>query len=287
MRYTDGDASPNPDCTECTAEEVHCDYVGLNHLGWIRRIELRGEDITHRCLSDDSFLDRLSSAPLFDHDLIRTLGLIPTEYLFFYYSRRRALENQRRSDSTRGAEITELNTGLLATLGTRLAARDGPGAIRAYVDYLNTRSGSYMKLEGSADVAVREDTTSVEDPFRAATGYHRIALDVMEALTGARPARSAQHHQRRVHPDVDAESIVEVSSSISEDNIVPQRCEPLPESVRGLVLSVKAYEHAAIEAALQNSELLARKAMLLYPAIGEWERSRDLLAELSTTAERP
>jgi 6-phospho-beta-glucosidase len=67
---------------------------------------------------------------------------------------------------------------------------------------------------------------------------------------------------------------------IGEDAIVPESCGTLPEAVRGLVLAVKAYERAAIEAALTGSELTARKAMLLYPAIGEWEPSEELLKQL-------
>ncbi len=43
------------------------------------------------------------------------------------------------------------------------------------------------------------------------------------------------------------------------------------------MLAVKAYERAAIEAAVSGSERDLRKAMLLYPPIGEWEPSRELL----------
>src|SRR5579875_1860464 len=68
------------------ASEVACDYVGLNHLGWIRRIRLRDQDVTDQVLSDDRILAQLYSAPLFDPELIRALRLLPTEYLFFYYS---------------------------------------------------------------------------------------------------------------------------------------------------------------------------------------------------------
>ena len=50
--------------------------------------------------------------------------------------------------------------------------------------------------------------------------------------------------------------------------------------LRGLVLAVKAYEHAVTEAAVSGSSLLARKAMLLYPPVGEWEPSQKLLEEM-------
>ncbi|MCU1224182.1 MAG: 6-phospho-beta-glucosidase [Edaphobacter sp.] len=262
-------------------DEVRCEYVGLNHLGWIRRIRLRGEDVTDRLLGDDTFLSQLYSVPLFEHDLIRALRLIPTEYLFFYYSRRRALENQRRQGSTRGAEVEQLNHKLLVSLAQLLKQGDQAAAISTYVDYLNTRSGSYMKLEGEGNSALNTGELSNEDPFRAASGYHRIALDVMNALCGARPSRIVVNTQNLGSiAEVESNDIVEVSCQISEDAITPEPCGALPEDVRGLVLAVKAYERAAIDAALSGSVLMARKAMLLYPAIGEWEPSKALLERL-------
>jgi 6-phospho-beta-glucosidase len=260
-------------------EDVQCDYVGLNHLGWISRIRLNGEDITDRMLADDTFLSQLYSVPLFEHDLIRTLRLIPTEYLFFYYSRRRALENQRRQGSTRGAEVEQLNHKLIRSLAQLLKQGDSVMAISTYVDYLNTRSGSYMKLEGGS--AFNASEPSDEDPFRATSGYHRIALDVMNALCGAKPGRIVVNTRNLGSiAEVEANDIVEISCQIDEDSITPEPCGRLPEAVRGLVLAVKAYERAAIEAALTGSVLAARKAMLLYPAIGEWEPSKELLERL-------
>ncbi len=266
---------------EAGPEEVQCDYVGLNHLGWIRRIRLRGEDVTDRLLADDAFLSQLYSVPLFEHDLIRTLRLIPTEYLFFYYSRRRALENQRRQGSTRGAEVEQLSRTLIGSLARLLKEGDSAAAISTYVDYLNTRSGSYMKLEGKGDSELNSSDAGGVDPFRAASGYHRIALDVMNALCGAKPGRIVVNTQNLGSiAEVEAGDIVEVSCQISEDSITPEPCGTLPEAVRGLVLAVKAYERVAIEAALTGSVLAARKAMLLYPAIGEWEPSKELLERL-------
>ena len=264
--------------------DVRCDYVGLNHLGWIRRIALRGEDVTARVLDDDRLLAQLYSAPLFDHELIRALGLIPTEYLFFYYSRTRALENQRRQGTTRGEQIAQMNESLAETLLQRHAQNDDKGALQAYIDYLNLRSGSYMKLEGEG-VSAFEGDVPQEDPFRAASGYHRIALDVMNALV------SDETHQVIVNtrnggtaPDLDPDDVVEATSRISNNTIEPLPVGPLPEAVRGLIVAVKAYERAAIAAALSGSERDLRRAMLLYPAIGEWEPSATLLRALQWKA---
>ena len=261
-------------------EEVECEYVGLNHLGWVRRITLRGEDVTSRVLNDDSFLSQLYSAPLFEHELIRALGMLPTEYLFFYYSRTRALENQRRQGSTRGEQIAQMNEALAQQLLHLHAQEDDAGALQAYIDYLNRRSGSYMKLEGEGVSAFAGEVPQ-EDPFRSATGYHRIALDVMNALTSDRDHLVIVNTRNgSTLPELHPDDIVEATSRIGSNKITPLPIGPLPDAVKGLVLAVKAYERTAIEAAVSGSERDLRKAMLLYPAIGEWEPSATLLREL-------
>jgi 6-phospho-beta-glucosidase len=262
-------------------DACHCEYVGLNHLGWIRRILLHGEDVTERLLADDAFLSKVYSVPLFEHDLIRALKLLPTEYLFFYYSRRRALETQLRQGSTRGTEIEQLNGHLIVHLSELLRGGKGQDAVAAYANYLNVRSGSYMKLEGNAGSALTATESADEDPFRAASGYHRIAVDVMTALCGNESKRIIVNTRNQGSiDDVEPGDIVEVPCMIGVNTITPEPCGRLPEAVRGLVLAVKAYERAAIEAALSGSMVAARKAMLLYPAIGEWEPSKDLLEQL-------
>ncbi len=261
--------------------DVHCEYVGLNHLGWVRRVLLRGEDVTQRVLASDELLATLYQANLFDFDLLRSLRLIPTEYLFFYYCRRRALGNQRTAGATRGEELERMNATLFAELASALRERSGQAALNLYTDYLNQRSGSYMQLEASAGTAFDTSHALTEDPFRVATGYHRIALDVMNALSSDDARRIVVNVRNQgAIADVEFEDVVEVPCAISSRGIVPEQCGRLPEEVRGLVQSVKAYERAAIEAGVTGSEEQARKAMLLYPAIGEWEPSAELLRDL-------
>ena len=257
--------------------EVECDYVGLNHLGWVRRIKLRGEDVTERVLADDNLLSQLYSAPLFDHELIRALGLIPTEYLFFYYSRRRALENQQRQGTTRGEQIERMNEDLAERLIRQFSLNDARGALQSYIDYLNLRSGSYMKLEGEGSSAFEQEVV-VEDPFRAASGYHRIALEVMNALCDNDRHRVIVNVRNgSTIPEIAAEDVIETACNIQAGKIEALPVGNLPEGVRGLVLAVKAYERAAIDAALSGSARDLRRAMLICPNIGEWEPSAQLL----------
>lgn len=264
-------------------EAVHCDYAGLNHLGWVHRVLLRGKDVTSSILADDKMLLSLYQANLFEPALLRALGLIPTEYLFFYYSRRRALANQLAARATRGEEIAKMNEALFRELQKSIASENGQDALSCYIAYLNQRSGSYMQLEASADSTFDSPHNPSADPFHVATGYHRIALDVMNALCSKEPRRVVVNVRNHgAIPDVDAEDIVEAPCAISSTAIVPDIGEPLPEEARGLLLAVKAYEHAVVQAAVSGSLEQARKAMLLYPAIGEWEPSENLLKDLSS-----
>ena len=260
---------------------VRCDYLGLNHLGWVRRVSLDGGDVTAALLEDDSALDQLYPGSLFDHELLRCLQLLPTEYLYFYYSRRRALANQRAAGTTRGEEVGRLNERLLSTLEKHIQSGSVSDALAVYAAYLNQRSNSYMKLEADRGSAFDEEHCLDQDPFRSATGYHRIALNVMKALSGLEPQRIIVNIPNRgAITDIADADIEEVPSTLCRNSIQPEACGRLPEAVRGLVLAVKAYEHAVTEAAVTGSAVLARKAMLLYPAIGEWEPSQDLLKDM-------
>jgi hypothetical protein len=46
-----------------------------------------------------------------------------------------------------------------------------------------------MKLEGDGGSALNSGEGSHEDPFRVASGYHQVALDVMNALSGDQSKR--------------------------------------------------------------------------------------------------
>ena len=266
---------------EAPISDVQCDYLGLNHLGWVKRVRLRGEDVTARILASDAVLRSLYSANLFDPSLIRSLGLIPTEYLFFYYARSRALKNQRSARATRGEEIARMNESLFSELSADLQSRKPVRALETYENYLKQRSGSYMKLEANAGSAFAGVPDPQENPFASATGYHRIALEVMGALSSPTPRRIVVNVRNQgAIEDLPADDVIEVPCLASRAGITPQRAGALPNAVKGLVLAVKAYERTAIQAALVGSTERAQKALLLYPPVGEWEPAIGLLQAL-------
>ena len=63
---------------------VDLDYVGLNHLGWLRGLSWDGTDHLARLLADDALLGATEEGQLFGLDWVRELGALPNEYVYYY-----------------------------------------------------------------------------------------------------------------------------------------------------------------------------------------------------------
>ncbi len=254
--------------------DVECDYFGLNHLGWVRSVRVRGADVTSRLLDDDARLRSLYPAPLFATELIRLLRLIPTEYLFFYYNGHTARENQRAAGATRAEELRRLNETVIRELESNVRKGDVEGALRAYRAYLNRRNASYMHLEGSGKSAFDEPEVDW-DPFEGATGYHRIAVDAISALSSSTPRRMVLNVPNRgTIRELEQDDVVEVPCMVDRSGARPVDIGSLPAPVRGLTIAVKTYERLAIEAALAKDRGLANLALFTNPIVGDWQAAQ-------------
>jgi len=261
-------------------EQLEFDYIGLNHLGWVRSVRESGSDITGSLLKDDARIQALYPTKLFESALIRALGLVPTEYLFFYYEAATALKNQRSAGATRGEELLRLNEGLLSEMSKDVAAGRLSCALETYRRYLNRRNASYMKLEGSAESALSIPEPDW-NPFEGATGYHRIAVEAMRALTSPTPIRMVLNVRNQdTLSQLAREDVIEAPCAVDQDGPRPLPTAPLPEVVAGLLLAVKNYERLAIRAAVEKSAALAALALFINPIVGNWSAARELISAL-------
>jgi 6-phospho-beta-glucosidase len=260
-----------------SAENLEVDYFGLNHLGWVRSVRLLGEDVTPLLLQDDAMLRHLYPAELFPPAFIRTLRLIPSEYLFFYYSRSVALQNQRSTGATRGEELAYLNERIWTDLARHVEQGSAREAVDYYKAYLNRRNASYFRLEASSESALRCEDPGW-NPFEGATGYHRIAVETMRALAGPKPHRIVLNVPNRgaIHELAD-DDVVETPCLVDQSGAHPVAAGSLPEPVRGLVIAVKAYERLVIRAALERDMALAQLALATNPIVGEWQPAARLI----------
>jgi 6-phospho-beta-glucosidase len=261
-------------------DQIHCEYFGLNHLGWVRSVRVRGEERIGELLEDDGKLRMLYPSNLFEGALIRALGLIPTEYLFFYYNQSLARQNQLRTGLTRGEELEALNGKIWMKLAACSRSGDAGEAVAEYKRYLNRRNASYMKLEGEAGSAFSGPDPDW-NPFDGATGYHRIAVDAIRALTDTEShslVLNVPNHG--AIEDLASEDVVEVPCLVDRTGPRPSKIGRLPESVRGLVATVKYYETMVIQAAIEKRWERAAFALTMNPIVGSWEAARRFLEGL-------
>ncbi len=260
--------------------DVQCDYFGLNHLGWVRSVRVHGAETIHRILEDPKNIRRLYPAGLFPADLVQSLRLIPSEYLFFYYQQSIAVRNQLSAGATRGEELLNLNRGVLQDLSAAVD-RGRPGeALAAYRAYLNRRNASYLRLEGAGQSAFDQPDPSW-DPFEGETGYHRIAVATIGGLSGVTPHCIVLNvPNRNTYSELASEDVIELPCFVSKGEVRRIESDPLPDTVRGLVLSVKLYERLTIEAALQRSARAATLALFSNPIVADWDSAHRFVSLL-------
>ena len=112
--------------------------------------------------------------------------------------------------------------------------------------------------------------------------YHRIAVDTIRALKGGETYSLVLNVPNDgAMEELAAEDVVEIPCIVNRIGPRPSKIERLPESVRGLVISVKYYERLAIEAAVEKRWDAAIFALTMNPIVGSWEASRRFLKKLA------
>ncbi|UQA95455.1 family 4 glycosyl hydrolase [Streptomyces halobius] len=239
---------------------VSYDYVGLNHLGWLRALSVDGVELLPGLLADDTALGSFEEGRLFGADWLRALGALPNEYLHYYYFRRETLHSLRDTDETRG-EFLDQQQGRFFE---RAAAADGPEA--AYTLWERTRlerEETYMAHSREAGGGWQRDSHDLEGG-----GYDRVALALMHAIAGNTGARLILNVRNGTTvPQLAPDAIVETVCEVGSTGARPLPCGPLREDQLGLMLQVKAVERAAVEAATFKDRDAALRALALHPLV--------------------
>jgi 6-phospho-beta-glucosidase len=169
-------------------EHVHADYFGLNHCGWIHRLLVDGRDRLPELLSR---FEELQAADdqwrPFDPELVRAIGMLPMEYLYFYYYRDQAVAHIRGSGSSRGRQLQDLNDALWPALRELVDAGDLPAARLAWERAMSERDATYFARERGTAVPVEANEPG--NVFEG-EGYEGVAAAVMAAAV-APPEDSA------------------------------------------------------------------------------------------------
>ena len=252
---------------------LHFDYLGLNHLGWVRSIrDERDAELLPKVLSSPEIIQRCYRHRLFPAKFIQQLGLLPTEYLYFYYFPQAAYQNTKQSGQSRGQAITAMNTRLFQTLAQAPESK----LIEIYERYLRERNASYFSIEATAGEGRREN----QELYSEFSGYERIALLVLQALQAETPALiPLTVRNGRALEDLDPDDAVELPCQVSSRGVQVAAAGRTPEAVRPLLLQVKEYERLAVRASVEHSREMALAALEKNPLVGTRELAEQVLAE--------
>ncbi|MFB9589020.1 6-phospho-beta-glucosidase [Streptomyces racemochromogenes] len=251
--------------------EAWIDYVGLNHLGWVRGLRIGGRDELPRLLADPEALESFEEGRLFGADWLRSLGAIPNEYLHYYYFNRDTVRAYQEAKQTRGAFLRDQQRGFYAEAGRR--GRPAGAALAAWERTRAEREATYMSENREvAGVGEREESDLESG------GYEKVALALMRAIARDERATLILNVRNGTTLSVlDSEAVVEVPCLVDANGAHPVSAAPLPLHAVGLVTSVKAAERAVLAAAASGSRADAVKAFALHPLVDSVAVARRLL----------
>jgi 6-phospho-beta-glucosidase len=230
------------------------DYFGLNHLGWLKGAHDAERDRLPELLADDAKLGGFEEGRLFGGDWLRALGMIPNEYLYYFYEDAVA----RMGESPRGAYLLESQAAFYAQNG-----QDPAAALQAWRATRAERDRTYMAAERLA-AGVEAD----HDDGGDGGGYEGEAMAVVEAIANnTRAIMILNTANRSALPFLDERAVVEVPCIVGRTGPVPVAVGPVPAHAQALVTTIKDVERTTIEAARQDSPELAVRALALHPLV--------------------
>ena len=224
------------------------EYVGLNHLAWITGIRQGGVDYLQQAIDEGINGAVMQNIPAFNftHELIKTVGAIPTSYLIYYYYRDAQLAKAKEALKCRGEVCMEIEEQLLDIYSN--------SELHTKPELLSKRGGArYSEVAINLVNSIYNDINDIQ---------------VVNCLNnGAIPFMQ----------DNDA---VEVCARIGKDGakVIKTNCNN--EHIKEYMLMMKAYEKHAVKAALTGDENEAMRALLINPLVGDYKKAKPCFDEL-------
>lgn len=248
-------------------KQAWIDYVGLNHLGWVRGLRIAGRDELPRLLADPDLLGSFEEGKLFGADWLQSLGAIPNEYLHYYYFNRETVRAYQQAEKTRGAFLADQQARFYEEM------RDpGAAALAAWDRTRAEREATYMAENRESAGAGERDADDLSG------GYEKVALALMRAI--ARDERTTlilNVRNQGVLSVLDDDAVIEVPCLVDSGGAHPVAVAPLPEHATGLVCAVKGVEREVLSAAESGSRATAVKAFALHPLVDSVNVARRLV----------
>ena len=257
-------------------DDLYVEFFGLNHLSWIRSVKKKGEEILPELLADDAFLQGVQEFSMFDSELLRSIGFLPNEYLYYYYHREKALENIKKSGATRGKTIENVNIQMMDELKHMDIDADPEGALQIFLYYMQVRENSYMSIESGLAKRPLLEKGQLEVPD--GMGYAGVMLDCIEGMQSEKGKYLVLSVENNGSiPGLADEDVIETTCLVSKDGIHPVKVKEVPEHCYLLIRLIKMYEKLTVEAVKNKSKETAVQALMLHPLVNSYSLAKQLV----------
>jgi 6-phospho-beta-glucosidase len=227
-------------------KDVFLEWMGLNHVNWVRKVYIKGEDVTQQLINNLEKMVDIEEMPKIDPDLVRTLGVMPTYYLQYYYFHPQRLAEAKAAEKSRGEVVLEVEKELL----------------KKYAD----------------------PSVLVKPPELAQRGgarYSEAAVNlIMSLMLDRRDVQIVVARNGTSIPDLDPDVSVEVPCVVGANGVTPLSMGRLPESIHALCQQAKSWESATVKAAVSGSRRDAYLAMLQNPLVPDYFTAVKLVDEM-------
>jgi 6-phospho-beta-glucosidase len=246
--------------------ELWFDYFGLNHLGWLKGVRDGHGELLDALLADDERLASFEEGQLFGGEWLRSLGMVPNEYLYYFYYATDTVDAIRSSPQSRGAFLLEQQRRFYADGAGEVPAQ----SLAAWRATRHDRERTYM---AEARSAAGDPADHVSDNG----GYESEAMAVLEAMAlNTRAVLILNTANRSALPFLDEHAVVEVPAIVGRTGPVPVAIGDVPAHAGALVSTMKDVERTTIEAALTRSRQKAIKALALHPLVPSVSTAREI-----------
>ena len=228
---------------------VEFDYVGLNHLSWIRGVKVDGVDRSTDAIAAFRGLTinkaTPGDSPAWVQSTIDYLQAIPNYYLLYYYEEKAWIDYQR-NNPTRASEVMKIEDILLEKFADE--------SLVTKPAELMERGGAYYS-DSAAEL--------MADIYNDAGTVHIVNTINNGAIPG--------------FPD---DAVMELPAVISKAGAQAIKASGMREDIDALVRTVKDFEMLTIDAAVTGNEQSALLALLANPIGPDSSQARDLWKDL-------
>ena len=231
---------------------VYLEFVGLNHMDFVKKIYLDGKDITEEAI--DKFMEEAESVKNIDDipwnkDFLHGLGMIPNDYLRYYFKRENMLKHQ----------LSDFNT-----IGTR-------GPVVSGIEH--------DLFEIYKDPSV--DTKPEELAKRGGARYSEAACNLIDSLYNNKgDVQTVNVPNNGAIIGLEPEEVGELNCIITDHGPLPITTGEIPVPVRGIIHTLKSIERLVIDAAVTGNYNEMVVAMTINPLVADDEKGNALLHEM-------